>query len=98
MTARQPAGPGADTLLIVEVVGLLNAAEHYPTASAAARLHYLDTRAALLHRLVDATGCESSRYHAQYAEDRAAEARAEAEALARERGELPPRARQVRRT
>jgi hypothetical protein len=94
VTARQVLPPGTDTLLIAEVVGLLNAAEHYLTAGADARLHYLDKRAALLHRLVDATGYESSRYLAQD-EDRAADARAGAEALARECGDPPPRPRQV---
>lgn len=95
MTPRQPLSPGTDTLLIVEVVGLLNSAEHYLTAGADARLHYLDKRAALLHRLVDATGYESARYLAQDAEDRAADSRAAAVALARECGDRPPRPRQV---
>lgn len=95
MTAHQPLPPGTDTLLIAEVVGLLNSAEHYLTAGADARLHYLDKRAALLHRLVDATGYESSRYLAQDAEDRAADSRAAAEALARECGDPPPRPRHV---
>lgn len=69
-----------DTILIAELIGLLSAAEHYLTACDASRLHYLDTRASLLHRLVDATGFESKRYLAQDAEDRARDARAAAEA------------------
>lgn len=70
MTACRSAPPGTDRLLVLEVVGLLNAVEHYPTASAAARLHYLDMRAALLHRLVDATGHEHSRHPCLYARSR----------------------------
>jgi hypothetical protein len=95
MTGSEPAGQGPDTLLIVELVGLLNAAEHYLTAGDEARLHYLDKRASLLHRVVDATGYEKSRYLAQDAEDRAADARSAAEALARECGDPPPRPRRV---
>ncbi|MDQ0994785.1 hypothetical protein [Streptomyces sp. V3I7] len=90
MTGRQALPPGTDTMLIAEVVGLLNSAEHYLTAGADARLHYLDKRAAL-HRLVDATGYESSRYLAQDAEDRAADARAADEAMARECSAPPPK-------
>ncbi|GGV13402.1 hypothetical protein GCM10010275_63100 [Streptomyces litmocidini] len=56
MTVRQDLAPGADTLLIAEVVGTLNAAEHDPTAGADARPHSLDKRTALLHRLLDGTG------------------------------------------
>ncbi|MFE1405451.1 hypothetical protein ACFW5D_17665 [Streptomyces sp. NPDC058770] len=47
------------------------------------------------HRVVDATGYEKSRYLAQDAEDRAADARRAAEALAREYGAPPPRPRRV---
>ncbi|MFI5825565.1 hypothetical protein ACIA8I_41975 [Streptomyces rishiriensis] len=48
--------PGTDRLLVAELVGLLNDAEHYgdPCSTPDSRLDYLDRRAALLHRLVDA--------------------------------------------
>lgn len=84
--------PGTDRLLVAELVGLLNDAEHYtgPGSSPGSRLDYLDRRAALLHRLVDALGDESSRYLAQDAEDRAADARAADEAMARECGDPGP--------
>ncbi|MEV6995648.1 hypothetical protein AB0N87_42080 [Streptomyces sp. NPDC093228] len=61
-------------------IGLLNDAEHYAWGTSDQRLAYLERRAKLLHRLVDATGDESSRYLAQDAEDRAAAARAGAAA------------------
>ncbi|MFE4423303.1 hypothetical protein [Streptomyces sp. NPDC056817] len=56
--------PGTDRLLVAELVGLLNDAEHYngPGSTPDSRLAYVDRRAALLHRLVDALGDESSRY------------------------------------
>ncbi|OIK28313.1 hypothetical protein [Streptomyces malaysiense] len=89
--------PGTDRLLVAELVGLLNDAEHYdgPGSTPDSRLAYVDRRAALLHRLVDALGDESSRYLAQDAEDRAEDVRAEAEALARECGDPPPAPRQL---
>jgi hypothetical protein len=84
--------PTTDRLLVAELVGLLNDAEHYsgPGFSPASRLDYLERRAALLHRLVDALGDESSRYLAQNAEDRAEDTRAADEALAREFGDPAP--------
>ncbi|WP_461296396.1 hypothetical protein [Streptomyces harbinensis] len=66
-------------MLVIELIGLLNAAEHYPTANEKARVAYLDKRAQLLHRLIDATGAESSRYHANQASEEARNARASAE-------------------
>ncbi|MFE1190125.1 hypothetical protein [[Kitasatospora] papulosa] len=95
MTSSEQSERAPDTILIAELVGLLSAAEHYLTASDDARLHYLDKRASLLHRLVDATGYESSRYLAQDAEDRARDARAGAEALATECGDPRPAPRSV---
>lgn len=95
MTGSGRGEPTPDTILIAELIGLLSAAEHYLTASDAARLHYLDKRAALLHRLVDATGFESSRYLAQDTEDRARAARAAAEAMAAECGDPRPAPRAV---
>ncbi|CAM5385135.1 hypothetical protein [Streptomyces viridochromogenes] len=94
MTAVEP---GTDRLLVAELVGLLNDTEHYngPGSTLDSRLDSLDRRAALLHRLVDALGDESSRYLAQDAEDRAEDARAGADALARECGDLPPAPRQL---
>jgi hypothetical protein len=65
MTGSEQGVRTPDTILIAELIGLLSAAEHYLTADDDARLHYLDKRADLLHRLVDATGDESSRYLAQ---------------------------------
>ncbi|MEV5645090.1 hypothetical protein AB0L67_33955 [Streptomyces flaveolus] len=50
------AEPQADTLLVAELVGLLNDAENHTVADVDGRLGYLERRAALLHRLVDATG------------------------------------------
>ncbi|CAL9674430.1 hypothetical protein SUDANB105_07768 [Streptomyces sp. enrichment culture] len=55
------AEPQADTLLVAEVVGLLNDPENYAVADVDRRLGYLERRASLLHRLVDATGDEASR-------------------------------------
>ncbi|MFJ4648205.1 hypothetical protein ACIP6Q_32405 [Streptomyces bobili] len=76
MTAARPAAePQADKLLVAEMVGLLNDAEHYADPGSDSRLAYLDRRAALLHRLVDALGDETSRYLGQDAEDRADRAR-----------------------
>lgn len=95
MTGSERGERAPDTILIAELIGLLSAAEHYLTASDAARLHYLDTRASLLHRLVDATGYESLRYLAQGADDRARDARAAAEALAAECGDPRPEPRAV---
>lgn len=85
-------------MLVAEMVGLLNDAEHYsgPGSTPDSRLDYLERRAALLHRLVDATGDESSRYLAQDAEDRAEDVRARSEALARECGDPPPAPRRAR--
>ncbi|MFD5191031.1 hypothetical protein ACFWMU_23245 [Streptomyces sp. NPDC058357] len=85
-------GPATDRLLIAELVGLLNDAEHYNSRRSTTdnRLDYLERRAALLHRLVDAVGDESSRYLAQDAEDRAEDLRDRAEAMARECGDPPP--------
>lgn len=56
------AEPGTDRLLVAELVGLLNEAEHSdgPGSTPDSRLDYLNRRAALLHRLVDAPGDESS--------------------------------------
>lgn len=54
MTGSERGERTPDTILIAELIGLLNAAEHYLTAGDDARLHYLDKRASLLHRLVDA--------------------------------------------
>ncbi|WP_424863999.1 hypothetical protein [Streptomyces sp. MMS24-I29] len=85
------AEPQADTLLVSAVVGLLNDAENYAVADVGGRLGYLDRRAALLHRLVDATGDEASRYLAQDAEDRADRVRSVAEALAGEATRRPHR-------
>ncbi|MFJ2900233.1 hypothetical protein ACIO87_35835 [Streptomyces sp. NPDC087218] len=91
-------GPATDRLLIAELVGLLNDAEHYNSrrSTTDSRLDYLERRAALLHRLVDAVGDESSRYLAQDAEDRAKNLRARAEAMARECGDPPPAPRRPR--
>ncbi|MFF4560656.1 hypothetical protein [Streptomyces sp. NPDC001435] len=88
--------PGTDRLLVAELVRLLNDAEHYdgPGSTPDSRLTYLDRRAALLHRLVDALGDESSRYLAQDAEDRAKDVRARADASALECGDPPPAPRQ----
>lgn len=79
-------------MLVAQVVGLLNDAELYtdPSFDVDRQLAYLDRRAALLHRLVDALGDETSRYLAQDAEDRAERARSAAEALARECGDPAP--------
>ncbi|MFF8717312.1 hypothetical protein ACF07T_38755 [Streptomyces sp. NPDC015184] len=91
-------GPATDRLLIAELVGLLNDAEHYNSrrSTTDSRLDYLERRAALLHRLVDAVGDESSRYLAQDAEGRAEDLRARAEAMARECGDPPPAPRRPR--
>ncbi|MFZ4161521.1 hypothetical protein ACOZDE_24330 [Streptomyces griseoincarnatus] len=88
--------PGTDRLLVAELVGLLNDAEHYdgPGSTPDSCLAYLDRRAALLHRLVDALGDESSRYLAHDAEDRAEDVWARADASARERGDPLPAPRQ----
>ncbi|MCQ9132854.1 hypothetical protein [Streptomyces hilarionis] len=95
MTAVEAA---TDRLLIAELVGVLNDAEHYNSrrSTTDSRLDYLERRAALLHRLVDAVGDESSRYLAQDAEDRAEDLRARAEAMARECGDPPPAPRRPR--
>jgi hypothetical protein len=53
MTGPERGERSPDTLLIIELIGLLSAAEYYLTASNDARLHYLDKRASLLHRLID---------------------------------------------
>ncbi|MEV0282364.1 hypothetical protein AB0I22_39230 [Streptomyces sp. NPDC050610] len=92
------AEPGTDRLLVTEVVGLLSDAEHYNSrrSTTDSRLDCLERRAALLHRLVDAVGDESSRYLAQDAEDRAENVRARAEAMARECGDPPPAPRRPR--
>ncbi|MEV5203177.1 hypothetical protein [Streptomyces sp. NPDC053720] len=68
MTAAEP---GTDRLLVADLVGLLGRAEDYngPGSRPGSRLDYLERRAALLHRLVDAVGDESSRYLAQDAQD-----------------------------
>ncbi|MFF2262121.1 hypothetical protein [Streptomyces albidoflavus] len=85
-------------MLVAELVGLMNDAEHYsgPGSTSDGRLGYLERRAALLHRLVDATGDESSRYLAQDAEDRAEDVRTRSEALAHECGDPPPAPRRAR--
>ncbi|MDX3245401.1 hypothetical protein [Streptomyces sp. ME18-1-4] len=75
---------------LAALVGLLGDAEHYAWGTSDQRLAYPERRAKLLHRLVDATGDESSRYLAQDAEDRDAVARASAEALAAECGDPKP--------
>lgn len=90
MTAPDTEGQAADRFLVAEMVGLLNDAEHYVWGTSDQRLAYLERWAKLLHRLVDATGDESSRYLAQDAEERAAAARAGAEALAAECGDAKP--------
>lgn len=95
MTGSERGERTPDTILIAELIGLLNAAERYLMAGDDARLHYLDKRASLLHRLVDATGDEASRYLAQDAEDRARDARAAAEAMAAECGDPRPSPRTV---
>lgn len=53
--------PGADRdrILVAELVGLVNDAEHYGWASLEERLAYLDRRAKLRHHVVDATGDDS---------------------------------------
>ncbi|MDG9709642.1 hypothetical protein [Streptomyces sp. DH10] len=86
------AEPQADRLLVAELVGVLNDAEHYvgPGSGVDSRLAYLDRRAALLHRIVDALGDEASRYLAQDAEDRAQDARSRAEIMAQECGDPAP--------
>ncbi|MFE7111151.1 hypothetical protein ACFU98_32260 [Streptomyces sp. NPDC057575] len=86
------AEPGTDRLLVADLVGLLGRAEDYngPVSTPGSRLGYLERRATLLHRLVDAVGNESSRYLAQNAENRAENVRARASALARECGDPPP--------
>jgi len=94
MTAPDAEEQAADRFLVAEIVGLLNDAEYYPWGTSDQRLAYLERRAKLLHRLVDVTGDESSRYLAQDAEDRAAAARAGAEALAAECGDPKPAPRQ----
>ncbi|MBX4178401.1 hypothetical protein [Streptomyces geysiriensis] len=94
MTAADTGGC-RDRMLVAELVGLLNDAEHYARATSDERLAYLDRRAKLLHRLVDATGDESSRYLAQDAEDRASGVRAGAEALAAECGDPMPAPRET---
>lgn len=91
--------PGTDRLLVAELVGLLGDAEHYNSRLGSTidrRLDYLERRATLLPRLVDAIGDESSRYLAQDAEDRAEDLRASAEAVARECGDPPPPPRRAR--
>ncbi|GAA3311829.1 hypothetical protein [Streptomyces cinereospinus] len=88
MTAGGAAGQASDRMLVAEMVGLLNDAEPYAWGTEDERLAYLERRAKLLHRLVDATGDESSRYLAQDADDRATAARAGAEALADECGDV----------
>lgn len=96
MTAVEP---GADRLLVAELVGLLGDAEHYDSRRGSTidrRLDNLERRAALLQRLVNAIGDESSRYLAQDAEDRAEHLRAKAEAMARECGDPPPPPRRAR--
>ncbi|MYV47136.1 hypothetical protein [Streptomyces sp. SID2888] len=95
MSTAEPAG--TDRLLVAELVRLLNDAEHYdgPGFTPDSRLDCLNRRAALLHRLVDALGDESSRYLAQDAEDCAEDVRAGADALARECGDPPPAPRQL---
>ncbi|GAB1339798.1 hypothetical protein ACE1SV_63880 [Streptomyces sp. E-15] len=96
MTAVEP---GTDRLLVAELVGLLGDAEHYNSRLGSTidrRLDYLERRAALLHRLVDAIGDESSRYLAQDAEDRAEDLRARAEAMAQACGDPPPAPRRPR--
>lgn len=75
--------PGADGdwMLVVELVGLLNDAEHYDRASLDERLAYLDRRAKLLHHVVDARGTKATAPR-PHAEDRADKVRAAAESLA----------------
>ncbi|MFC9951762.1 hypothetical protein ACFVIN_14880 [Streptomyces prasinus] len=89
MTAAEP---GAETLLVAELVGLLDDAEQYsdPGTGIDSRLTYLDRRAGLLHRLVGALGDEASRHLAQDAEDRADRTRSAVHALAEECGDPPP--------
>jgi hypothetical protein len=53
------------SVLVAEVVGLLNEAECYIVAPEDEQLEYLHRRAALLHRLVDVLGDEPSRSLAQ---------------------------------
>ena len=68
-----------------------------PGSDGDSRLAYLGRLAALLHRLVDATGDEASRYPAQDAEDRADRAWSVAGVLAEECGDPPPAPRRPRR-
>ncbi|MFF8322919.1 hypothetical protein ACF06V_37925 [Streptomyces bobili] len=78
MTAADATGQAVDRMLVAELVVLLNDVEHYVVGTPDERLAYLERRAKLLHRLVDAIGAESSRYLAQDAEDRVAAAGGEA--------------------
>ncbi|GHA51660.1 hypothetical protein GCM10010345_65260 [Streptomyces canarius] len=94
VTAPGAAGQAAERCLLAEMVGLLNDAEHYAWGTSDQHLAYLERRAKLLHRLVDVTGDESSRYLAQDADDRSAAARAGAAALAAECGDPKPAPRQ----
>lgn len=64
------------SVLVAEVVGLLNEAECYIVAPEDEQLEYLYRRAALLHRLVDVLGDEPSRSLTQDADDRAPRAQA----------------------
>lgn len=86
------AGPAVDRMLVADMVKLLNDAEHYshPSFDVNRQLAYLDQRAALLHRLVDAVGDETSRYLAQDAEDRAEDSRDRAIVMAQECGDPWP--------
>jgi hypothetical protein len=59
------------SVLVAEVVGLLNEAERYIVAPEDEQLEYLHRRAALLHRPVDVLGDEPPRSLAQDADDRA---------------------------
>ncbi|MGH4008964.1 MAG: hypothetical protein ACRDTH_12550 [Pseudonocardiaceae bacterium] len=53
--------PGADgdRMLVAELVGLVDEAEHYGWASLEERLAYLDRRRKLRHHVVDAAGEDS---------------------------------------
>jgi hypothetical protein len=77
-------------LCVHDVLSLLNDAEHYGSSTTDQQLAYLERRADLLHRIVDATGDESSRYLACDAGDRAQDRRQRLEALAVHCGDPAP--------
>jgi DNA-binding GntR family transcriptional regulator len=70
--ARQAPDPAA---LLTELADVLDEAEHHQNASTADRLTYLERRALILHRLVDALGDDTARDVAIKATQRATQAR-----------------------